>query len=764
MNHVPVLLALVLLGLFPDSAGAATQAERESIASLGCAACHDDLKSAGLRAAPDLRMSIGNVRPEFMVSLMMVPHSVNPDTRMPDLVASLPDSERVVAAVELSAFLASVAAERDEPAELDWGDPEKSRRRGERLYHEVGCVMCHGVQRTGKASPTDPGPTSDMRSLDGVMAKYTPRGLARFLGDPLAHRPAGLMPNMHLNRGEARDLAGYLTFVPENSVVSITAATAPFDEELVESGRQRFRALGCANCHSGLDDAPVKGAGPARNDPSGGCLSEDPPAGVPQYRFTDEERSALRDAMALLDQERSPTEQVANSLAAFRCTACHDRNGSGGVPAHLDDFLVTDEPDLGEHARRPPHLDGVGGKLRRAWLERVLYDGASVRPYMHTRMPMFGEDNLAHLPDLLEEVDAQPPLELPKVEGDEERPTREAAQKLLGVTGLGCVSCHSFNAQRGPNFQGMDLITMPERLRERWFRDFLVAPQSLLPGVIMPESWSGGVAAYDGLLDGDTDQQIAAIWHFLRLGRSARNPIGIAQPNWNVDVAERPMVYRGRSRVAGFRGIAVGFPEGIHFAFDANNGAMAGLWRGDFVSVNWNGQGAGDFSPRSQATELPRDVALLADLDEAAAWPLRPITTEEEPINADPTYPRRLGYRFRGYHLDPEGYPTLRYSLGDVMVEDRAAPRVVDGRTTLSRGLTLETQAAARLTFRALAGEIESSAPGEYRVGSLLLRVPADSTFGAARLRPWDEGQELLIDLDLPVGRTQLELNYDLVD
>ena len=754
MNHASALLVLVLIGLFPEPVSAANPMEREDLAALGCAACHDDLRSAGVRKAPDLRLSVRNMRPDFLSSYLASPHAVQPDTRMPDLLQALAPEERAVAAQELGAFLLSMAAEREPSADSDLEDRGKSSERGARLYHELGCVMCHGARRPGPNSSRIPSPPEGARSLDHVAAKYDAAGLSAFLADPIAHRPAGLMPNMHLNRGEARDLAIYLT------ADSGTGPEPPAAPGAAQRGRERFRALGCANCHSGVDDAPPVGAGPALANPTGGCLSEAPSPGVPHYGFDAEQRAALRVNLAELDAPRTTAQRVADTLSAFRCTACHQRGGAGGVPVDLSDYLATDEPDLGEYGRRPPHLDGVGGKLRLSWLERVLYDGASVRPYIHTRMPVFGAANLAHLPALLEELDAQPPIELVKPVGDAERPAREAAQKLLGVTGLGCVSCHAFNAKPGPNFQGLDLITTPDRLRERWFRDFLIDPQGLLPDVVMPQSWPGGVAAYDSLLDGDTDQQIAAIWHYLTLGRSARDPVGIAQPRWDVNVEDRPLVYRGRSRVAGFRGIAVGFPEGIHFAFDANNGAMAALWKGDFVSVNWNGQGAGDFNPRAKAIELARDVAQLRDVREDTVWPLRPITTEEEPINADPTYPRQHGYRFRGYHQDSAGRPTLRYALHDIGIEDRVMPAEIEGRMTLQRQLTFDSKSPAQVTFRALTGDIEMTAPGEYRAGRLLLTVPT----GAARLHPMGEGQELLIDLELSIGRTLLELSYDLVD
>ena len=522
--------------------------------------------------------------------------------------------------------------------------------------------------------------------------------------------------------------------------------------------------MGCANCHGGIVDAREGALAKAVAEPiantDAGCLSATPPAGVPDYRFDEDTRDALRTAIALMSAPLSSSAKIDHSLGAFRCTACHVRDGNGGVPMELDAFLETSEPDLGDHARRPPQLTGIGGKLRRTWMERVLFDGASVRPYMGTRMPIFGEGNVGHLPALFAEVDAQPAITFAKPKGDQKREYHDAAREMLGTTSLGCVTCHAFNAKPAPTFQGIDLITSPDRLQERWFRDLLIAPQKTLPGVIMPESWPGGVALHDTLLDGDTDKQINAIWDYLTLGRSARDPKGIAQPRWDVDVADRPKVYRGRSRVAGFRGIAVGFPEGIHYAFDANNGALAAIWRGDFVSVNWNGQGAGDFNPRARAVELARDVALLEKVAGNAPWPLRPTMTKEAPINPDPTYPRQHGYRFRGYHLGKDGTPTLRYALGDVLVEDRLVPIEVKGQKALRRTLVFEAKSPSAATFRALTGTIEKLGPGIHRGGGLSVTTSA----GEARLRPLAEGQELLLDIELPQGRTQLELTYEIVN
>ncbi|QDV07209.1 Cytochrome c [Planctomycetes bacterium Poly30] len=748
------LMAFAVLGSFAfGPAGLAQGGAREEIAALGCAACHADLQTAGLRPAPDLRRTVPLIDPGFLEAFIASPHAAQPGTRMPELLGAMPPEERALAAAELSAFLRTETNAEGMEASAD---ADASAERGQRLFHEVGCVMCHGpMAATDGASRVPVGPEG-ARSLEHVADKYGTNALATFLLDPLRHRPSGLMPDMQLSRGEAADLAVYL------SPAAPKDAEAVPESALAAAGRERFRVLQCGSCHAGFDAAGETFAAPAARDVFAGCLADEPGPGVPQYALTDEERSAFREVLPTLGTPLTSAEHIASTLGALRCTSCHVREDAGGVPQRLDAYLVTDEPDLGDHARRPPNLTGVGAKLRPAWMERVLLDGASVRPYMHTRMPVFGADNVGHLPALFAEVDGEASLELPAETGENEREARDAAHKMLGVTGLGCVTCHTFNGKPAPSFQGLDLLTAPERLQERWFRDLLVSPQKKLPGIVMPESWPGGVAALDDVLEGSTDRQIAAIWHYLRLGTSARDPRGIYQPQWNLDVEDRPVVYRGRSRVAGFRGIAVGFPAGIHYAFDAQNGSLAAIWRGDFVSVNWNGQGAGDFYPRTEATALPRDVAWLEQITDDTPWPLRPITTEEEPINADPTYPRQHGYRFHGYRLDAYGVPTIRYEVNGVAIEDRITPIELDGRYLLRRQISLGTDAATSLTLRLLSGPIEPLGGGRYRSGGVIVGTPE----GSARSRPIagsSEGeQELLIDLRMPAGRTSLEISYDL--
>lgn len=740
-----------------QSPSRASLAALEEIAVLGCASCHAELSPAGLRSAPDLLVSVSGLRPSFVAEFIAAPRSVHSATRMPDMLHGLEEEERRRTAEAIASFLAErSSAHARGTVGIDW--PAGAAARGAVVFEHVGCVHCHDAPRgrwavTGD-DPRDAAGFPVRHDLTHVPGKYTRTGLADFLLRPLSHRPAGLMPDMHLSRAEAADLASYL--VPDG------VAPRDHDPSSLLRGASAFSEYGCASCHAGVEEPTSDARAVPLADDLSGCLALEPPEHVPDFGLDQEARVRLFVASASAVMARTKEDELRRDMAAFRCYACHERDGAGGIAVSRASALHTTEPDLGEVARRPPDLTGVGAKLRQSWLERVLLDGASVRPYMATRMPIFGADNVGHLPELFETLDEPKPLAFPVLEGDAQREARDAARELLGTTSLGCVSCHRFNAKDGPSFQGIDLITAPERLHERWFREFLIAPQKMLPGVVMPESWPGGVAAHDGLLGGDTDRQIAAIWRFLALGRSARDPRGIAEPPTFIDARGAPRVYRGRSHVAGFRGIAVGFPAAVHYAFDANNGALAAIWSGEFVSVNWNGQGAGDFQPRAKPTEISRDVAILERADQLDGWPKRPVTTEEEPVNADPLYPRQYGYRFRGYGIGEAGVPTLEYDIGDVEVEDRSVP--VDGAATgedriaLERLLTFESRGDVALIMRVATGDIEPLGDGRYRCdGALVVSVAAP-----ARIRPAGDGDELIVELDLEGGTTELELVYEI--
>jgi len=169
---------------------------------LNCVACHQqskaDLGNISAKAAPDLSLVGSRVRPEYLKAYLQDPHQLMPGATMPDVLASLPPEERTEAIENLTHFLAST------------GRLQESRKRsreineGKKLFHEVGCVACHGPR---EGSPAE---ASHLKPLGALEAKYSIPSLAAFLQDPLKVRASGRMPALRLDTDQATKLAQYL--------------------------------------------------------------------------------------------------------------------------------------------------------------------------------------------------------------------------------------------------------------------------------------------------------------------------------------------------------------------------------------------------------------------------------------------------------------------------------------------------------------------------------------------------------------------------
>jgi hypothetical protein len=361
-----------------------------------------------------------------------------------------------------------------------------------------------------------------------------------------------------------------------------------------------------------------------------------------------------------------------------------------------------------------------------------------------------------------------PEMHLPSPESrDEQEQQREkrmraAGRELLGDKAANCVACHAFNGKAASTHQGIDLLTSFERLQPAWFYRYLQKPSAFRPRTVMPSAWPDGVATFTTVLDGDTHQQIEAIWYYLSLGTSAADPSGVRAVGTKLEVGETAVLHRGRSRVAGFRGIAVGLPGKLNYAFNAETGTLSALWEGDFVHVNWSGQGSGDFNPASQPIQLAQDVSFAPLPDAKAPWPLLPVMTKEQPVNPDPLYPKNLGYQFRGVALDASFVPTFFYQCGRVQIEDRTGAMVQETKRGLKRVITFRSEEPQSIWFRGLTGDIQRESDWVYRSGRLRITVPdANASLRSATEQP--DRQELLLRLNILHGESTLEIEYELL-
>lgn len=748
------------------------------ISELRCAACHDGIRRGVLpeKTAPDLAGVGSRISPEYLRRFLASPSSAHPGTTMPDVLASRPEAERDKIAEALSHFLISQSKtlfDADRPEHMD-------RQQGKTLYHSVGCVACHGPKEAIKDAPQIEKRNDDYEDADEntkkikaikpiavplghVAAKYSAKSLREFLFQPLRVRSSGRMPDMKLTPAESLAIASYLVAEqprPDKPLVP--------QEALVAKGKKYFQELNCAACHSLSRIAAAPLAGSLINaDLSRGCLSKTS-GRSPRFDLEDAQVKAI---IAALREELKPdTDQIVavKTLTAFRCIACHVRDDFGGVPEVYTPFFAGSEQKLGDDGRIPPPLTLIGAKLQPAWLKKVLFDGESVRHYMATRMPQYGTLNLQHLPSVFARLDVLKSREIKipspesrsESEREREKLLRAAGRELLGDKGLSCIACHNFNGKAAPGTQGIDLLTTYQRLQPGWFDSYLRNPGAFRPRTVMPTAWPNGIATHKKILDGNTDLQIEAIWYYLSLGTSAADPSGIRGESTKIRVADQAKTFRGRSRVAGFRGIAVGLPEKLSYAFNAETGTLSAIWHGDFIGVNWSGQGSGDFNPASEPITLAQDVSFAQLADPKTPWPLLPVMTKEARTNPNPLYPKNVGYQFRGYYLGDLSIPTFMYRIGTIEIEDRSVAAGTEGQRQLKRVLQFDSPTRQAVWFRGLTGDISQESDHVFRSGQLRLTIPKIETKLRA-LSDEPNRSELLLQLQIPKGKSTLEFLYE---
>jgi len=109
-------------------------------------------------------------------------------------------------------------------------------------------------------------------------------------------------------------------------------------------------------------------------------------------------------------------------------------------------------------------------------------------------------------------------------------------------------------------------------------------------------------------------------------------------------------------------GISVGEPTGIHYAINLEKGALARVWKGDFLDVTpmWNDRGNGMSIPMGSVLNLSNQPTLALIANDQTAWPA--------------SYGETDGFRQRGYEIDAAGRPTFKYDVAGVKVEDQIRP------------------------------------------------------------------------------------------
>ena len=499
--------------------------------------------------------------PSWIARWLEQPAALLPDATMP---ACLTGSEAEVQtqARDIAAYLATLISEQKANSTVPGTEPSFSPaslliadriQAGEALFAKLGCVACHSLPGDEKLA----GDTR--RPLGHVQAKWQPVALIEFLRAPGKYYAWTRMPDFQLSAGEAESLAAYL--ISRSDPVGAEAGLPVGGDS--QQGRELVVSLGCVNCHritgvspaemaAGLEtvagkESPRLGgrnaAAPvARNLDSlagtewrSGCLAREPSqrGHAADFRFDYEQREALQHLLehdiASLRQD-TWTEFANRQIAALRCTACHQRENekdfwfalealeASKKPKPVNPFDDEETQDRTIHRSRPP-LIFTGEKLRPEWMEQLFLGKLSYkpRPKLEARMPAFPAyaRGLAHglaLDHGLDSVSPEP--------GPVNHELANVGQALIQKGALACVDCHAVGAQ--PALAGADTSTInfahvPDRLRKDYFDRYLLDPQRLLPGTMMPKFVNDeGLTGLTTHFDGNARKQFDAIWQYMR--------------------------------------------------------------------------------------------------------------------------------------------------------------------------------------------------------------------------------------------------------
>ena len=769
-------------------------AGRLLLTELSCTACHpatsDDLKP---KLGPRLDGAGNRLEHEWVVRFLAAPHKEKPGTTMPDVLASFPEAGRGAAARALAVFLSSLhepfpeikgTGARGVPHEF-WahGDAEQGRS----LFHQVGCVACHEADEDYETVETKPSPLDQLlEQLDddelkelglsaatrrvpsvprgNVAAKYTQQSLTHFLLDPHRTRTGGRMPNLKLGVVEAADIAAWLIRDSQSEIIP-EKQRQTFGENAFQTGRRLFGELRCSNCHWVKDVAPAKMATPLAdlNTAAPRSCFGSLQAGLPHFQLDSFQIETLNSALngnrgnAAGSPDTPPKQQLDSQLLKLNCLACHERDGMGGVGRYRRPYFETvGHVDIGDEGRLPPPLTAVGRKLQSGWLARVLKGTGDVRPHMRIRMPLYPADQVKSLPAWLAEADqrSKKPASEKDVFGDVSR-LAEGGRILLDT---GCVQCHPLRGDALPGVVGTDLEGIAERVQPQWLHDFLLDPGKLKPRTRMPTFFPSGKSQNAAILNGNTEKQIAAMWAYLKNVDKLQLPPKIEKArsqDYELIPKDRPIVLRTFMEEAGTHAIAVGFPERLHFAFDAEQVRLAVAWRGRFLDAQ--GTWFVRFAP-------PADPLGEEQINFPPAAPFV-LLKEESGNDADLSEPdfdvKNAGYRFLGYRLDKSGVPTFLYRYDRFDVEDRIKP---DADRSLVRQLSIidrtPEEPPATLWFRGHFGKsLKYDGPFAYTNDAGVSMAVSGSLKHAGELEVREDGTHWIFPVKVERKET-IEVRY----
>ena len=417
---------------------------------------------------------------------------------------------------------------------------------------------------------------------------------------------------------------------------------------LVEKGKGLFASLGCASCHTLREKSkPIasKRTAPAlaKLKTEGGCLAVTPSKGVPVYGLDDlPAQGPRRGAQGPGDPARPSPRRSPRSTAMPATRATRWRPEEAATK-----LFPTLQPEMGDEGRVPPPLDGVGAKLNADYFKQILDKGAHDRPYMHTRMPGFGQANVGHLVEAFAGAGQAACRPGGDVQGADRQdqghgpaPGRRAGVRLHQVPhlrrqqGRGRAGHRHDAACRNGSSATGSTPTSPTRRRSG-------------PARACPPPSSTARASCRRSSTARPRSRSRPCGCTCSTAPRRRLPLGLGGSSIPLEPTTTAIIYRNFIEGAGNRAIGVGYPEKANLAFDANEVRLALLWQGAFIDAarHWTDRGEGFEGPLGDNVlrlhggaafaVLEQDRRRLADHGAAGAGLSLPRLPPDERRSAD---------------------------------------------------------------------------------------------------------------------------------
>jgi cytochrome c2/flagellar biosynthesis chaperone FliJ len=429
---------------------------RELMITRGCVGCHKVKNLEGLtKAGPDLIRVKGKLKKEFVEKWVWSPKSFNPAARMPSFFQQTNNSDEESLAktkAELHAIVEYLYEHSGNytPNEMPGAG---SVANGKKLFKEVGCLACHGIEDV-TSHHADFAP-----DLSGTGSKLSAAFVYTWIKNPRHFNPETRMPSLRLSNQEASDITAYLMskrnkdfekaeapkadtsvrdgliedyLKPVHGLKDANVELSKMDDKAREQflGQKSLGKYGCFGCHAIQGFETAQGIGTELSDWGTKRVSQlDFGLGelehshesfvnaklqnprqfddkkmvsfqdrlkMPNFYLSAEDREAVATAVLGLTKTYIPDEMTAGLHGngellekGRRVVANYNCRGCHLIEKQGGKIREMYEKENIDLSMAPPNLYKEGSKVQIDWFRNFLTSVHPIRPWLHIRMPSF---------------------------------------------------------------------------------------------------------------------------------------------------------------------------------------------------------------------------------------------------------------------------------------------------------------------------------------------------------------------------------------